>query len=50
MYSAKETPRKITCPRRDEREAHREIPERCPERKVFDRDQHIHTVRERAHK
>ena len=35
--------------RRDEREAHREIPERCPERKVFDRDQHIPTVRERVH-
>ena len=27
--------------RLDEREAHREIFDRCPERKVFDRDQHI---------
>ena len=27
--------------RRDEREAHREILDRCPESKVFDRDQHI---------
>ena len=34
--------------RRDAREAYREIPERCPERKVFDR--HIPTVRERVHR
>ena len=26
------------------------IPERCPERKVFHRDQHIPTVRERVHR
>ena len=36
--------------RRDEREAHREIFERCPERKVLDRDQQIPSVRERVHR
>ena len=52
MISVKETARKITCPteRRDEREAHREVPERCSERKVLDRDQQIPSVRERVHR
>ena len=36
--------------RRDEREAHRETHERCPERKVLDRDQQISSVRERVHR
>ena len=50
MCSVKETARKITCPIESEREAHRKIPERCPERKVFDRDHHIATVSERVHR
>ena len=39
MFSVKETARKITCPterRRNKREAHREIPEKCSERKALD--------------
>ena len=53
MCSVKETARKITCPTEsdlDEREAHREIPERCPERKVLDRNQKILSVCERVHR
>ena len=53
MYSMKETARKITVPhreRRDEREAHREIPKGCPDRIVLDRDQQIPFVRERVHR
>ena len=53
MYSVKETARKIMCPRwerRDEREAHRELPEGCPDREVLGRDQQIPSVREREHR
>ena len=53
MYSVKETGRRKNNvshrERRDEREAHREIPEWCDERKVLDREQQISSVREHVH-
>ena len=51
MYSVKETARKIICTaERDEMNVKRQILEKCPKCKVFDRDQHISTVRERVHR
>ena len=44
MYSVKETVRKITCPAESDEMNVKRIArylKRCPERKVFDRDQHI---------
>ena len=45
MYSVKETARKMYCERRDEREAHRAIHERCSDCKesVLSRSTHSHS-------
>ena len=51
--ASQETARKITCLREsDEMNVKNiaEIPERCPERKVLNRDQQISSVRERVHR
>ena len=53
MYSVNETARKITCPTESDEMNVKSIArylKKCPESKVFDRDQHIPTERERVHR
>ena len=53
IYSVTETARTIICPAESDEMNVKRIAryfERCPECKVFDRDQHLHTVRERVHR